>query len=61
VLSDEAEIMYKCTDLYDPSDEGGVLWSDPTLAIAWPLAGPPTLSAKDAALPLLASARLPAR
>jgi dTDP-4-dehydrorhamnose 3,5-epimerase len=52
VLSDSADFEYKCTDYYDPSDEGCLLWSDPTVAICWPLSSP-TLSAKDAAAPSL--------
>lgn len=53
VLTDEADFEYKCTDLYYPDDEGGVLWSDPDLNIQWPLSDP-LLSAKDLALPPLA-------
>ena len=36
VLSDTAEFVYKCTDEYDPSSEGGIPWNDPTIAIEWP-------------------------
>jgi dTDP-4-dehydrorhamnose 3,5-epimerase len=36
VLSDTADFEYKCTDYYDPSDEGSILWSDPDLGINWP-------------------------
>ena len=36
VLSDHAEFCYKCTDYYHPEDEGGLLWNDPTIGIAWP-------------------------
>lgn len=36
VLSDIAEFVYKCTDVYDPSSEGGVPWNDETLAVDWP-------------------------
>ncbi len=35
VLSAFAEVEYKCTDFYDPSDELGVAWNDPALAIDW--------------------------
>ena len=59
VISDIAEVYYKCSDFYDPKDEGGILWNDPQLAIDWPLREP-LLSQKDAALPALANARLPA-
>ncbi len=36
VLSDTAEFVYKCTDVYDPSSEGGVPWNDPAIAVDWP-------------------------
>ncbi|KAB3526633.1 dTDP-4-dehydrorhamnose 3,5-epimerase [Alkaliphilus serpentinus] len=39
VLSNEAEFIYKCTNLYHPEDEGGYLWNDPTFHIQWPLEG----------------------
>ena len=48
VLSETAEFLYKTTDYYAPECERGILWSDPELAIEWPLAGEPVLSAKDA-------------
>jgi dTDP-4-dehydrorhamnose 3,5-epimerase len=46
VLSENAEVEYKCTDVYDPSHELHLLWNDPDLAIQWPIQNP-TLSAKD--------------
>ena len=46
VLSEIADFEYKCTDYYDPSDEGCVLWNDPDLNIDWPLDNP-ILSKKD--------------
>jgi dTDP-4-dehydrorhamnose 3,5-epimerase len=52
VLGEAAQVAYKCTDFYDASDEIGVVWDDPDLAIDWPIAAPRT-SAKDAALPRL--------
>lgn len=47
MLSGTADFEYKCTDYYDRSDEGCVLWNDPDLDIPWPLADP-ILSSKDA-------------
>ena len=48
VLSDTAEFVYKRTRLYTSGDEGGLLWNDPELKIAWPLDGMvPILSEKD--------------
>ncbi len=60
VLSERAQVEYKCTDYYHPEDELRVLWNDPELAIPWPVATP-ALSDKDrAAEPLHAlRARLP--
>ncbi len=50
VTSDSAEVLYKTTDYYAPQYERSLLWNDPKLAIAWPLAGnQPILSAKDQA------------
>jgi dTDP-4-dehydrorhamnose 3,5-epimerase len=51
-LSDEADVLYKCTDVYHPDDEGGIVWDDPDLAIPWPVEAP-LLSDKDRALPRL--------
>jgi dTDP-4-dehydrorhamnose 3,5-epimerase len=48
VLTESAEFIYKCSDFYAPGEERGVIWNDPDLGIAWPLAAPqPLLSAKD--------------
>ena len=56
VLSDFAEVAYKCTDFYDPADEIGLRWNDPAVGIAWPIQDP-LLSKKDAALANLAELR----
>ncbi|OWT33397.1 dTDP-4-dehydrorhamnose 3,5-epimerase [Methanobrevibacter sp. 87.7] len=39
VLSDIAEFVYKCTDFYNPDDEGGIKWDDPDIGIDWPTDG----------------------
>ncbi len=56
VLSDIADFQYKCTALYHPESDGGVLWNDPVLAIDWPIVNP-ILSEKDKALPKLSEAK----
>ena len=58
-LSDSADFLYKTTDYYAPTFERCVAWDDPTLAIAWPLAGhSPLVSVKDQAGELLANAQV---
>lgn len=54
-LEPDCEIVYKCSAFYAPNSEGGIVWNDPGVGIAWPLpAGMvPTLSAKDEVLPVL--------
>jgi dTDP-4-dehydrorhamnose 3,5-epimerase len=48
VLSEEADVWYKTTQFYSPEHERCILWSDPQLAIEWPLAGQsPLISEKD--------------
>ncbi|TWI47024.1 dTDP-4-dehydrorhamnose 3,5-epimerase [Pseudomonas duriflava] len=47
VLSETADFEYKCTDYYDPTDEGCLIWNDPDLGIDWKVSEP-QLSAKDA-------------
>lgn len=53
VLSESADLLYKCTDYYAPAHDRTLRWDDPDLAITWPLLHgcPPILSAKDAAAP----------
>ena len=48
VLSPIAEIEYKCTDIYDPAGQLGLLWNDPALAIPWGVETP-VLSDRDRA------------
>jgi dTDP-4-dehydrorhamnose 3,5-epimerase len=55
VLSDSAEVMYKCTSEYSPQDDRGIIWNDPGLNIDWPLPDP-LLSGKDKLHPGLHSA-----
>jgi dTDP-4-dehydrorhamnose 3,5-epimerase len=52
VTSDSAAVQYKCTELYAPNDEIGVVWNDPEIGIEWPLAEP-LISPKDLRLPRL--------
>lgn len=49
VISESAEFLYKCTDLYAPEHERSILWNDKDIDIFWPLVNgqPPLLSAKD--------------
>lgn len=58
VLSDGAEMLYKTTESWWPEHDRGVRWDDPTLAVAWPIAGAPVLSAKDASAPWFAQAEV---
>jgi dTDP-4-dehydrorhamnose 3,5-epimerase len=53
VLSDGAEVEYKCSSPYNPAGEIGIVWNDPQIAIEWP-DREPILSSRDAALPRLA-------
>lgn len=53
VLSDEAEFVYKCDDLYHPEDEGGIMYNDSDINISWPDAGTIELSEKDKKHPTL--------
>ena len=54
VTSATAEFLYKTTAYYAPEFERSIAWNDPALAIAWPIEGAPSLSAKDQQAPLLA-------
>jgi dTDP-4-dehydrorhamnose 3,5-epimerase len=52
VLSDFAEVVYKCSDYYDAEDDKGIVWNDSSVEMDWPVSNPIT-SAKDARLPRL--------
>ena len=52
VLSETAIFQYKCTEIYHPEDEYGLLWNDKDLKIQWPVINP-ILSNKDKSLPSL--------
>jgi dTDP-4-dehydrorhamnose 3,5-epimerase len=52
VLSESADLYYKCTDFYFPNDESGLIWNDPDVSIDWPIKSP-RLSEKDKLLPSL--------
>ncbi|MFN8008167.1 MAG: dTDP-4-dehydrorhamnose 3,5-epimerase [Terriglobia bacterium] len=47
VLSEFAEIQYKCTGIYNGKAESGIRWNDPSIGIQWPVKDP-ILSGKDA-------------
>ncbi|OWU82260.1 dTDP-4-dehydrorhamnose 3,5-epimerase [Oceanicola sp. 22II-s10i] len=55
-LSPDVELLYKCSDIYAPDCDGGVLWNDPDLGIDWGLDpdAPVVLSGKDEAAPRFA-------
>lgn len=54
VLSDEADVIYKCTDYYHPESEAGIAWDDPDIGIDWPIDEiDPVLSEKDEGWPRL--------
>lgn len=50
-LSDDVEVLYKCTDYYSPEHDAGVRWNDPALGIKWPVAEA-LVSDKDRNAPL---------
>lgn len=54
-LSEVSEVQYKVDSPYDPGREGGLLWNDPDLGIAWPGDGEPLLSTKDSTALTLAA------
>ena len=60
VISDFAEFCYKCDDYWHPNDEGGIIYSDPEINIAWPeVKVPLNIIERDSKLPTLKEAVLP--
>lgn len=60
VLSDTAVFAYKCTDFYDPTGEGGIMWNDSKIGIDWKKVAPeinPLLSEKDTNHPCFDSSK----
>ncbi|MBI2212342.1 MAG: dTDP-4-dehydrorhamnose 3,5-epimerase [Acidobacteria bacterium] len=57
VMSETADVVYKCTSLYEPQHDRGIRWNDPAIGIEWPPVSP-LLSPKDMLAPLLAEAPL---
>jgi dTDP-4-dehydrorhamnose 3,5-epimerase len=53
VLSDEADVAYQLSSLYDPATESGIAWDDPEVGVEWPVESP-LLSERDKAAPRLA-------
>jgi dTDP-4-dehydrorhamnose 3,5-epimerase len=46
VISADALVQYKCTDYFDPADNGGIIWNDPDIKIDWPVTNP-IVSSRD--------------
>jgi dTDP-4-dehydrorhamnose 3,5-epimerase len=58
VLSEKAEVLYKCDNFYNKEAEGGIIYNDPVLGIDWGIPGPDAIvSDKDKVLPLLAECK----
>lgn len=56
-ISEVADLVYKCTALYDAKSDRSILWNDPDIGIEWPVADP-LLSPKDAVAPRLRDAQV---
>ena len=58
VLSDVADVVYKCTTVYHAESNRGIRWDDPDIGVKWPLARGqrPSLSDKDSEAPMLRGA-----
>ncbi len=57
VIGDEAEVLYKCTTMWDRKSDRSILWNDPDIGIDWHIAEP-SISPKDAAGKLLREAEV---
>jgi dTDP-4-dehydrorhamnose 3,5-epimerase len=55
VLSEEADVAYKCSSYYDAATEAGIAYDDPDVGIAWPADVEPIVSERDATAPRLAA------
>jgi len=53
VLSETADVVYRCSSYYDPATEAGIAWDDPDVGVDWPLDGEVTVSDRDRAAPRL--------
>jgi dTDP-4-dehydrorhamnose 3,5-epimerase len=59
-LTDRAEVLYKTSNEYAPETEGGLMWNDPALGIAWPMAAAEaTVNARDSAWQPLSALQSP--
>ena len=54
VISEIAIFQYKCTEIYHPEDEYGIVWNDPQVSIDWNITDP-NISNRDKELPLLSN------
>ena len=57
VVSETADVVYKCTTTYRPRDDAGIRWNDPDIAVDWPVSDP-VVSEKDQSAPLLADVHI---
>ena len=58
VLSETAEFIYKCDEVYHPEDEGGIMWNDPDVGVKWPSDIEPLLAEKDQKHPSLKESKI---
>jgi dTDP-4-dehydrorhamnose 3,5-epimerase len=56
VTSEVADVEYKCSEIYDPQGEAGLIWNDPGVGVDWPIKAP-LVSAKDSAYGRLSPSR----